>query len=183
MPGIVPLACDVYHGPIGALIRLPHPRDRLRTNDIRAHMDREREQQVPAGSHAARLTGDGPECDPPPTRTEAGDIMRDPRVIRIAAVYANQLTAASENAVRTGWVLLVLSGLLWAFFLTAVPADARKQQISAPIGATAFALVLLLVFYPLRRVGGARASGHASEPSSTGIAWKAPSNRSRPRIG
>jgi hypothetical protein len=79
--------------------------------------------------------------------------MRDPRVTRIAAVYADQLTAASQNAVRTGWVLLVLSGLLWAFFLTAVPPDAREQQIYTPIGATAFALVLLLVFYPLRRVG------------------------------
>ena len=66
--------------------------------------------------------------------------MRDPRVTRINVIYANQL-------------LLVISALLWAFFLTAVPLEARGEQILAPLGTTVFALVMVLLFYPLGRIG------------------------------
>jgi len=74
--------------------------------------------------------------------------MPDPRVARITELYADQAMQASRSAIRTGWVLLVISGLFWAFFFTAIPPEARAQQVFVPLGATAFA-VLLLACYPL----------------------------------
>jgi hypothetical protein len=41
---------------------------------------------------------------------------------------------ASRSAIRTGWVLLVISGGFWAFFFTAIPLEARAQQVFVPLG-------------------------------------------------
>jgi hypothetical protein len=72
----------------------------------------------------------------------------DPRVERITELYGDSVMHAARSAVRTGWVLLVISGLFWAFFFAAISPDARAQQIFVPLGATAFA-VFLLTAYPL----------------------------------
>lgn len=72
----------------------------------------------------------------------------DPRIARITELYGDRVLQASRGAMRTGWVLLVISALFWTFFFAAIPVDARAQQIFVPLGATAFA-VLLLGAYPL----------------------------------
>lgn len=78
--------------------------------------------------------------------------MADPRAARITEVYADRMLQASRSAIRTGWVLLVISGGFWAFFFYAIPPETRAQQIFVPLGATVFA-VLLLGFYPLAWIG------------------------------
>ena len=71
----------------------------------------------------------------------------------------------------------MISGGFWAFFLTAIPVEARAQQVFVPLGATVFA-VLLLGFYPLAWISRRTSVEPRLRAFLEESAWKGPSSRS-----